>query len=60
MVRDMSKFALQLYSQPIEHGEADGVLPADDPQKAVHDPARYERVWREHVAPLDGAYEMNE
>jgi acyl-CoA dehydrogenase len=28
-------------------------------QKAVHDPARYDRVWKEHVAPLDGAYEMN-
>ena len=27
--------------------------------KALHDPARYDRVWREHVTPLSGAYEMN-
>jgi acyl-CoA dehydrogenase len=27
-------------------------------RKAVHDPARYERVWKEQVAPLSGAYEM--
>ena len=27
-------------------------------QKAVHDQARYDRVWREQVAPLSGAYEM--
>ena len=27
-------------------------------RKAVHDPARYERVWEEQVAPLSGAYEM--
>jgi hypothetical protein len=26
--------------------------------KAVHDQARYDRVWSEHVAPMSGAYEM--
>jgi acyl-CoA dehydrogenase len=27
--------------------------------KAVHDQARYDRVWSGQVAPLSGAYEMN-
>jgi acyl-CoA dehydrogenase len=28
-------------------------------RKAVDDPARYQRVWENHVLPLDGAYEMS-
>jgi acyl-CoA dehydrogenase len=27
-------------------------------RRPVHDPARYDRVWKEHVLPLNGAYEM--
>jgi acyl-CoA dehydrogenase len=59
MVRDFSKFALQLYSKP-----------SSTPQqmdyclkmlaRPVVDPARYQRVWRDHVYALKGAYEMNE
>jgi acyl-CoA dehydrogenase len=58
MVRDMSKFALQLYSQPSSTTKQMACCQRIM-QKAVHDPARYDRVWREHVAPLSGAYEMN-
>jgi acyl-CoA dehydrogenase len=57
MVRDMSKFALQLYSQP-SSTEKQMACCQRMIRKAVHDPARYERVWKEHVAPLSGAYEM--
>jgi acyl-CoA dehydrogenase len=57
MVRDMSKFALQLYSQP-SSTEKQMACCRRMIQKAVHDPARYDRVWREQVAPLSGAYEM--
>jgi hypothetical protein len=28
-------------------------------RKPVHDAERYQRVWQEHVAALDGAYTMN-
>ena len=28
-------------------------------RKPCHDPDRYDRVWRQHVEPLDGAYTMN-
>jgi len=58
MVRDMSKFALQLLSQQSSTATQMACCHRMI-QKAIHDPARYDRVWKEHVAPLDGAYEMN-
>ena len=57
MVRDMSKFALQLFSQPSSTATQMACCQRMI-QKAVHDPARYDRVWRDEVAPLSGAYEM--
>ena len=57
MVRDLSKFALQLFSQP-SSTEKQMACCQRMIRKAVHDPARYERVWKEQVAPLSGAYEM--
>jgi acyl-CoA dehydrogenase len=57
MVRDMSKFALQLFSQasstPTQMACCQRMI-----LKAVHDATRYDRVWREEVAPLSGAYAM--
>jgi acyl-CoA dehydrogenase len=58
LVRDMSEFALQLYSKA-------GTTPAQMDhclrmiRKPVVDEARYDRVWRDHVLALAGAYEMN-
>ena len=59
MVRDFSKFALELHSKP-----------STTPQqmeycmkmirKPVVDTGRYDRVWQEHVYALRDAYEMNE
>jgi acyl-CoA dehydrogenase len=57
MVRDLSKFALQLLSQPSSTQKQMACCQRMI-RKAVHDPARYARVWEEHVAPLSGAYEM--
>jgi acyl-CoA dehydrogenase len=57
MVRDLSKFALQLLSQP-SSTEKQMACCQRMIRKAVQDPARYARVWEEHVAPLSGAYEM--
>lgn len=57
-VRDLSRLALQLYHRP-------GTTPAQMEhclrmiRKPVADPARYERVWREHVYAQHGVYEMN-
>ncbi len=57
MVRDMSKYALQLYSQPSSTPKQ-MELCQRMLRKPVHDAARYGRVWERDVAPLSGAYEM--
>jgi acyl-CoA dehydrogenase len=57
MVRDMSTHALQLYTQP-SSTPAQMALCQQIIRKSVADPARAERVWQQHVLPLDGAYAM--
>jgi acyl-CoA dehydrogenase len=58
LVRDFSKFAVQLFGKPsstpaqVEHCLA--MI-----RKPVVDEARYDRVWQEHVYALRDAYEMN-
>ena len=59
MVRDFSRFALQLYSKT---GSTDEqmALCLQMIRKPVKDTGRFERVWQQHVAVLDGAYAMND
>lgn len=58
MVRDMSKFALQLFSKPSStERQMEGCRQII--RKPSVDPERYDRVWTSHVAPLSGLYEMN-
>ena len=57
-VRDFSKFALQLYSKPRCNSEQSAYC-LKMIRKPVVDEARYERVWRDYVHALKGAYEMN-
>jgi acyl-CoA dehydrogenase len=58
MVRDVSECALRLMSQPSSTDEQMASC-REMVQKPSHDPERYARVWNEHVATLDGAYEMS-
>jgi acyl-CoA dehydrogenase len=58
MVRDVSEHALQLLGQPSSN-EVQIAKCREMLRKPVHDPDRYERVWKQHVEVLDGAYEMN-
>jgi acyl-CoA dehydrogenase len=58
MVRDFSKFALQLYSKPSSTEEQMGFC-MKMVRKPTADQERYQKVWKEHVLALDGAYEMN-
>jgi acyl-CoA dehydrogenase len=58
MVRDFSKFALQLYSKTGATNEQ-MALCMKMIKKPVNDPARFNRVWEGHIADLNGAYEMN-
>jgi len=58
MVRDFSKFALQLYSKPsATQAQMDFCLKMI--RKPIVDNARYDRVWKNSVMALNGAYEMN-
>ena len=57
MVRDFSKFALQLYSKPSSTpGQMVHCLKMM--RKPVVDVARYEKVWSDHVGQMKGAYRM--
>ena len=58
MVRDFSKFALQLYSKT-GSTEQQMKLCLQMIKKPVRDLERFNRVWEKHIAVLDGAYEMN-
>ncbi len=58
MVRDFSKFALQIYSKP-GSTEKQMDLCMKMIRKPVDADGRAERVWKEKVYPLVDAYEMN-
>ncbi|MBT8369745.1 MAG: acyl-CoA dehydrogenase family protein, partial [Deltaproteobacteria bacterium] len=57
MVRDFSKFALQLYAKPSSNDKQMD-LALKMIRKSVVDPARFNTIWEKHVAPLNGQYEM--
>lgn len=59
MVRDVSKFALQLYSKPSSTEEQMGYC-MKLVSKAHVDEGRYQRVLERYVYSLNGAYEMAE
>ncbi len=58
LVRDFSKFALQLYSKTSSTAKQ-RFLCRRMIRKPVVDPSRFERVWEKHVATQAGAYRMN-
>ena len=58
MVRDFSKYALQLYSKTSStQAQMDGCLKMI--RKPVVDEARFQRVWQNDVLALTDTYEMN-
>jgi acyl-CoA dehydrogenase len=57
MVRDFSKYALELYAKPSSSiAQMDACLKMI--RKAVTDESRFQRVWDTYVATLNGAYAM--
>jgi acyl-CoA dehydrogenase len=58
LVRDVSKFALQLYSKTSSTARQ-RFFCRRMIRKPVVDPARFERVWETHVYALRGAYRMS-
>jgi acyl-CoA dehydrogenase len=58
MVRDFSKFALQLYLKTGSTNQQMNLC-LKMIKKPEGDQNRFNRVWEKHIAVLDGAYEMN-
>lgn len=58
MVRDFSKFALQIYSKP-DSTEKQMDLCMKMVKKPFTDKARFQRFWENHVFALKDTYEMN-
>ncbi|MFC1890363.1 acyl-CoA dehydrogenase [Thermodesulfobacteriota bacterium] len=59
MVRDFSKFALQLYSKPSSTSQQ-MELSLKMIRKPVVDEARFERIWEGHVYAMKDQYTMND
>jgi acyl-CoA dehydrogenase len=59
MVRDFSKYALQLYSKT-SSTRIQMFLCQRMIRKPVANPARFDKIWQEHVYSLRGTYAMNE
>lgn len=57
LVRDFNGYAVGLTDKP-SSTEEQARFAMRMIRRPVHDPARYDRVWREHVLPIAGAYEM--
>ncbi len=58
MVRDFSKFALQLYSKT-SSTDRQMAMCLQMIKKPVHDPSRFNKIWSAHVHSLADRYEMN-
>ena len=58
MVRDFSKFALQIYSKTSSTDTQMDICMRMI-KKPVRNPEQFNRIWEKYVAPLNRAYEMN-
>ncbi|MGO9041834.1 MAG: acyl-CoA dehydrogenase family protein [Mycobacterium sp.] len=57
LVRDFNGYAVELSDKPATTDEQ-ARFAMRMIRRPVHDPARYRQVWKEHVQPLNGAYQM--
>ncbi len=57
LVRDFNGYAVELSDKPATTDEQ-ARFAMRMIRRPVHDPARYQQVWKEHVQPLSGAYRM--
>ena len=58
MIRDFSRFALQLYSKT-SSTDAQMAVCLKMIKKPVKNPERFNRIWEDYVEPLNNAYAMN-
>ncbi len=57
LVRDFNSYAVELNDKPSTTDEQ-ARFALRMVRRPVHDPARYDQIWKDHVLPLNGAYEM--
>ncbi|MGZ4528041.1 MAG: acyl-CoA dehydrogenase family protein [Mycobacterium sp.] len=57
LVRDFNGYAVELSDKPATTDEQ-ARFAMHMIRRPVHDPARYDQIWKEHVLPLNGAYRM--
>ncbi len=57
LVRDFNTYAVELHDKAATTDEQ-ARFATRMTRRPVHDPARYAQVWKEHVLPLNGAYQM--
>ena len=57
LVRDFNGYAVDLSDKPATT-DAQARLATRMLRRPVHDPARYDQIWKEHVLPINGAYRM--
>ncbi|SPM39116.1 acyl-CoA dehydrogenase [Mycobacterium numidiamassiliense] len=57
LVRDFNGYAVELNDKP-STTEAQARFAMRMIRRPVHDPSRYDQVWKEHIQPLSGAYQM--
>jgi acyl-CoA dehydrogenase len=57
LVRDFNTYAVELSDKPATT-EEQARFAMRMIRRPVHDPARYDQVWKDHVLPINGAYQM--
>lgn len=57
LVRDFNAYAVELSDKPATTDDQ-ARFALRMIRRPVHDPARYDQIWKEHVLPLNGAYRM--
>jgi acyl-CoA dehydrogenase len=57
LVRDFNGYAVELSDKP-STTDAQARFAMRMIRRPAHDPARYNQIWKEHVLPLNGAYQM--
>ncbi|BBZ49932.1 acyl-CoA/acyl-ACP dehydrogenase [Mycobacterium heidelbergense] len=57
LVRDFNGYAVELGDKPATT-DAQARFATRIVRRPVHDPGRYDQIWKEHVLPINGAYRM--
>jgi acyl-CoA dehydrogenase len=57
LIRDFNSYAVELNDKPSTTDDQ-ARFATRMIRRPVHDPARYDQIWKEHVLPINGAYQM--